>query len=148
MQTIKAYLYPNTIEVQFLDPSIYEVRNRQVYSRTITVYQGIDNPVQVICKNQDQKSVNLTNYTVQVDIQDYTNNVTIWSSNVDFTTGNIARGQGMVTIPSTILANLEQRLYSLTTRTISNIGSQSPVYIDDNYGVPLDLQVLPGYLNP
>ena len=59
MQTIKAYLYPNTAEVQILDPSILTVRNRQVYSRPIKVYQGIDNPIQVVLRNQDQKKITL-----------------------------------------------------------------------------------------
>ena len=44
MITVKAYLYPNTVTVQVFDPAIFTVRNRVVYSRTIKVYQGIDNP--------------------------------------------------------------------------------------------------------
>lgn len=150
MQTIKAYLYPNTVDVQILDANIFSVRNRTVYSRPISVYQGIDNPLQIIVRNQDQKKVDLTGYTVQLDIQDYTNNVTVWSGNVNFSAnlgGNIQLGQGTVTIPKTVLANLEQRIYNITTRTISNTGAQRPVYIDDNYSVPLDMRVLPGYIN-
>ena len=70
MITVKAYLYPNIVEVQVFDPSIFTTRNRVVYSRPIKVYQGIDNPVQVITRNQDQKAVNVTGYAVQLDIQD------------------------------------------------------------------------------
>ena len=64
MIVVKAYLVPNTAEVQIFDTSIFTVRNRQVYSRPIKVYQGIDNPIQVIIRNQDQKSVDLTGYSV------------------------------------------------------------------------------------
>ena len=60
MITVKAYIYPNTAEVQVFDPSIFTTRNRIMYSRPIKVYQGIDNPIQVIVRNQDQKSVDLT----------------------------------------------------------------------------------------
>lgn len=151
MITVKCYLYPNTVEVQVFDPSIFTTRNRAVYSRPIKVYQGIDNPIQIIVKNQDQKKVNLSGYTVQVDIQDYTNNVHVTSYTVDFSAnvgGNIQLGQGSFTITANTLANLEQRFYKLTTRTISSTDAQKPLYIDDNYGVPLDLEVLPGYLNP
>lgn len=150
MITIKAYLYPNTVEVQIYDPTIFTTRNRVVYSRPIKVYQGIDNPIQILVKNQDQKKVDLTGYTVQIDIQDFTNNATVWSGNVNFsanTGGNIQLGQGNFTITANTLANLEQRFYKLTTRTISSTDIQAPLYIDDNYGVPLDLEVLPGYLN-
>jgi hypothetical protein len=151
MQTIKAYLYDQKVEVQILDTAIFTVRNRQVYSHPIKVYQGIDNPIQVVIKNQDQKKANVSTYRVQVDIQDFTNNVTVWSGNVNFDAnlgGNIQQGRGVITITSATLANLEQRLYNLTTRTISNTNVQRPVYIDDNHGAVLDLEVLPGYLNP
>ena len=151
MQTIKSYLYDQKVEVQILDTSIFTVRNRIVYSRPIDVYQGIDNPILLIVKNQDQKKVDVTGYTVQVDIQDHVNNVTVWSANVDFSAnvgGNVQLGQGQVTVPRELLANLEQRIYKLTTRTISNTGAERPLYVDDNYGVPLDVRVLPGYINP
>ena len=144
MITVKAYLYPNTAEVQVFDPAIFTTRNRQVYSRPIKVYQGIDNPVQVIVKNQDQKSVNLTGYSVQADIQDPTNQLTIASYAV--TWADITKGLGNFTIDSTTVNTLEQRFYKLTFKRIKiSDNSESPVYIDDNYGVPLDLEILPAY---
>lgn len=144
MQTIKAYLYPNTIEVQIMDPSIFTVRNRQVYSRPIKVYQGIDNPIQVVIKNQEQRKVDLTGYVVQADIQDPVNLVTVESMAV--TWGNIQQGLGTFTIQSDVVNQLEQRFYKLTFKVISVEGnSEKPLYIDDNYGVPLDLQILPAY---
>jgi len=144
MQTIKTFIYDNTVEVQILDTSIFTVRNRKVYSRPVTVYQGIDNPIQVIVKNQDQKKVDLTGYAMQADIQDPTNKITVMSYAV--TWANIQQGLGQFTIDSTTLNSLEQRFYKLTFRTIkTSDNSQKPTYIDDNYGVPLDLEVLPGY---
>jgi hypothetical protein len=147
MQTIKTYLYPNTAEVQVFDPTIFTTRNRQVYSRPIKVYQGIDNPIQVIVRNQDQKSIDLTGYAVQVDIQDPTNQVTIASYAVNW--ANIEKGLGNFTIDIDTVNSLEQRYYKLTFRRITDVEgenvTESPMYIDDNYGVPLDLQVLPAY---
>jgi len=144
MITVKTYLYPNTVEVQVFDPTIFTTRNRQVYSRPIKVYQGIDNPVQVIVRNQDQKGVDLTGYAVQADIQDPTNQVTINSYAVIFT--NITKGLGTFTLDKITMDSLEQRFYKLTFKTIrQSDNTESPVYIDDNYGVPLDLEVLPAY---
>jgi len=146
MQTIKTYLYPNTADVQILDTSVFTVRNRQVYSQTIKVYQGIDNPIQVLARNQDQKRVDLTGYDMQVDIQDPTNAITVETHTV--TWANIQLGQGTFTISANTVNSLEQRFYKLTFRTISTVDSaETPVYVDDNYGVPLDLQVLPAYYN-
>ena len=144
MQTIKAYLYDQKVEVQILDTSIFTVRNRIVYSRPIKVYQGIDNPVQVVIKNQDQKKANLTGYVVQVDIQDPVNAVTVNSYAV--TWANIQQGLGSFTIDSSTVNSLEQRFYKLTFRTINqSTDAEKPVYVDDNHGVPLDLEILPAY---
>lgn len=147
MITVKAYLVPNTVEVQVFDPSIFTTRNRQVYSRPIKVYQGIDNPVQVIVKNQDQKKVNLTGSTVTASIQDPTNQVNIKSYAVNFSAnvgGNIQLGQGTFTFDANTINTLEQRFYKLTFSANTG-GNVKPIYIDDNYGVPLDLEILPAF---
>ena len=144
MITVKAYIYPNTAEVQVFDPSIFTTRNRIMYSRPIKVYQGIDNPIQVIVRNQDQKSVDLTGYTVQAQIQDPTNQVTINTYAVTF--ADISTGFGSFTLDKETIDSLEQRFYKLTFRTINvATNADAPVYVDDNYGVPLDLEILPAY---
>ena len=144
MQQIQSYLYPNVVVVQILDPTIFSPRNRTVYSRPIVVYQGIDNPLQIVIKNQDQKAVDLTGYTVQIDIQDPLNKLTAYTFSVTFT--DITKGQGTVTLDADTVNSLDQRIYKLTMRTISDDdASEKPLYIDDNFGVPLDLQVREAY---
>ena len=144
MITVKAYLYSIIAEVQVYDPRIFTTRNRVVYSRPIKVYQGIDNPVQVIVKNQDQKSVNLTGTSLQAQIQDPTNQQTINSYAVTF--ANIQLGQGNFVLDETTLNSLENRFYKLTFSLTNNTTDATvPIYIDDNYGVPLDLEILPAY---
>ena len=149
MITVKTYLYPNTAEVQVFDPTIFTTRNRQVYSRPIKVYQGIDNPIQVMVKNQDQKKVNLTGSTVTASIQDPVNQVTVKQYVVNFSAnvgGNIQLGQGTFTFDANTINGLEQRFYKLAfSTTVTSTGAARPAYIDDNYGVPLDLEVLPAY---
>lgn len=142
MITVKAYLYPNTAEVQVFDPTIFTNRNRIMYSRPIKVYQGIDNPIQVIVKNQDQKPVDLTGSSVTASIQDPTNQTTI--SSYPVTWANIMLGQGNFTLDRATIDSLENRFYKLTF-SANTAGTVTPVYIDDNYGVPLDLEVLPAY---
>ena len=123
-----------------------------MYSRPIKVYQGIDNPIQVILKNQDQKKVDISNgvsptvpdYYVEAAIQDPVNKLTVVKYDVNFT--DYTSGNGTFTIEKAVIDDLEQRLYKLTF-SIENInsGAKKPLYIDDNYGVPLDLFVLPAY---
>ena len=147
MITVKAYLYPNLAEVQVFDPTIFTTRNRQVYSRPIKVYQGIDNPIQVVVKNQDQKSVDLTGYTVEASVQDPVNQLTINTYAVTFAS-NVAlqKGEGSFVLDKATINSLEQRFYKLTFNTNKDSDdSQTPLYVDDNYGVPLDLEILPAY---
>jgi hypothetical protein len=141
---IQCYLYSNIVPVQIWDPTIFSPRNRVVYSRPITVHQGIDNPLQIVVRNQDQKPVDLTGYAVQIDIQDPVNKLTAYSLAVTFT--DITKGQGTVTLDTATVNSLDQRIYKLTMRTIADDdASEKPLYIDDNFGVPLDLDVREAY---
>lgn len=144
MQTFDVFFYKNILEVQVLDPAIYSVRNRIVYARTIKIYQGIDNPIHVVTKNQDQKPVDLTGYVMTVEIQDPENQLTVASYAVDFVT--IDKGLGTFLIPRETVNALDQRHYHLTARLVnSTTNAENPLYIDDNYSVAVPLQVLSAY---
>ena len=135
MQQINTYIYDNTILVQIAtDPEI-EQRNRVVYTRTITVYKGVDNTIKVKVQNQDQKPYNLTNVQPLVFsvIDDYvtSNANVIFQTNV--TISNTTAGIGTVTIPvENINAfSREQYIYSIYY-TSGNV--QQAAYVDDNWG--------------
>lgn len=141
---IQAYLYSNIIEVQLWDQSIFTPRNRVVYSRPIKVYQGIDNPMQVVIRNQDQKLVNIAGYLVQIDIQDPLAQGSVESLAVTIT--DETKGLGTVTIPKEVVNSLDQRLYKLTIKLIDQATNlERPLYVDDNFTAPIDLEVLPGW---
>ena len=81
---------------------------------------------------------------MQADIQDPQNEVTVNSYAV--TWANIQQGLGTFTIDSSTVNSLEQRFYKLTFRTINqSTDAEKPVYVDDNHGVPLDIEILPAY---
>jgi len=148
--TITTYLAIQQMPIELLDysnPALI-TRNRPVYQRPIKVYQGIDNPIQLVVKNQDQKPVNLTGYTVQIDIQDPNNQVTAYSfaANGAGAYSNLTIGTTTLLFTANVVNSLDQRFYKLTTRIINNTNStQAPLYADDNFGVPIDLEVLPAY---
>jgi len=141
---IQCYLYANLVEVQIWDPAIFSPRNRVVYSRPIKAYQGIDNPMQVVIRNQDQKLIDLSGYVVMAAIQDPVNGVTVESFAVTFT--DITKGLGNFVLDRSTINNLQQRFYKLTFKTIKQSdNTEQPLYTDDNYSVPLDLEILPAY---
>lgn len=144
MITIQTYLYPVVVVAEFWDPTVFTTRNREVYATPVTIYQGIDNPIQVRVRNQDQKSVNMNGRVIQVDIQNPDNYLTEHSFGVSFT--NRSRGFGNFTIPKSVVDSLTKRNYKLTFRIIDEAtNKQQPLYIDDSFGVPLDLIVKPAY---
>ena len=144
MQTIDVFWYKNILEVQVQDPAIFTTRNRIVYSRPIKIYQGIDNLIHVVAKNQDQKSVDLTGYTMEIDIQDWVNELTVTVFAV--TAFTWTKGLGQFTIPVETVNALDQEFYWLTARLVNTTtNALQPLYIDDNHEVRLTLQVLPAY---
>lgn len=144
MQVIQSYLYDNKVTVQFLDPTVTSVRNPIVYSRTIKVYKGIDNPLRVVILNQDQKPYDMTGYNVIMGIQNSEAQTTVASFTVDL--DDTDPTFGTVTIDRDTMDNLVKRHYKLTFKA-TNIDTNvdRPMYADDNWGVLLDLEVLPAY---
>lgn len=141
---IQVYLYSNIVEVQIWDPAIFSPRNRVVYSRPIKIYQGIDNPLQVVIRNQDQKPVDVTGYVVQLDIQNPLEEASVDSLAVTIT--DYTKGIGTVTIPREVVNVLDQRFYKITVKLINTeTNKDRPLYTDDNFGASLDLEVLPGW---
>lgn len=144
MQTIETFWYKNILHLQVIDPAIYTTRNRIVYSRTIKVYQGIDNPIHVVVKNQDQKRANLTGYALQIEVQDPENEITVAAYAVTY--ANVSQGLGSFIIPRETVNALDQKHYLLTARLTNNAtNEQNPLYIDDNYSVAVPMQVLSAY---
>ena len=150
MPTITSYLAIQKIPVEVLDYSdpTLKTRYRPVYARPIKVYQGIDNPLQIVVKNQDQKPANLVGYSVRVDIQDPDNQITAYSftANAASSYTNLTIGTTTVNFSANVVNSLDQRFYKITTRLIKvSDSTEAPLYLDDNFGVPLDLEVLPAY---
>jgi hypothetical protein len=86
----------------------------------------------------------MTGYTVQLAIEDPVNETTAYSLAVSFT--DITKGQGTVIIDTATVNSLDQRIYKLTLKKVLvSDSSESPLYIDDNFSVPLDLEVKPAY---
>lgn len=144
MQTLKSYLYPLILKVRIPDQDIFAIRNKIVYAQPIKVYQGIDNPVQIYMLNQDNKSVDLTNNSVWVSIQDTVNKATVASYQVEWI--NVAKGHGQIMLDRSTIDALDQRYYKLSVKKTNTLTNKTtPAYIDDNFGVLLDLEILPGY---
>lgn len=144
MNTIQTYLYAQKVVVQFWNSTFTNIRNSKVYGRKIKIYQGVDNPIHFSARDQDQKPVNLTGYTVQADIQDPVNSLTIISLAVNIV--DTAKGLGYLLIDTATANSLVNRQYKMTFK-VTNVGSakQFPLYTDHDAMVPVDLMVEDAY---
>lgn len=115
-----------------------------MYSHPIKIFQGTDNPIQIVINNQDNKPVDCTGYAVQVQLQDPISANTVANYSVTF--ANVILGQGSITVSKEQVDALDQRIYKLAVKRIRLSDSQeTPAYSDANYTVPIDVLVMPGY---
>lgn len=120
------------------DP-LLKTRNRIVYSRTVKVYQDIDNVITIQFKNSDQKAANISNKSFTFSVTDNVSNTAIWTSNV--TISNATTSIGSVILDQANVANLTQEFYNYTiSYTSGNL--TLPAYTDDNWGAAGQLQVI------
>jgi len=145
MQVIHSYLYTPKIRIIISDLSVTNIQERRVYNHVIELYKGTDNPVQVRFLNQDQKKVDVTNYTFVVAVMNPDQGQTIF--NPTLTVTNAAAGQGTVTITEEQMNNLDAMRYTLAIKGTVN-GVEAPVYSDDNFNMSVDLHVNEGFLPP
>lgn len=69
MQKISTYLYPNRVQL-LANLAGFTTEYTNVYQRTVKIYNGIDNVIEFDVKNADQKRIDLTNYTLSLNIMD------------------------------------------------------------------------------
>lgn len=142
MQTINSYIYDNSVVVQIpTNPSVI-TRNKVVYTRTINVYQGVDNLIKLKIQNQDQKPADVADTTLVFTIVDdyvLNNASAVFSTNV--TISNVTTAIGEVVIPQANVDLLTREHYTYSiSYTSGNL--TLPAYVDDNWGASGQLQVI------
>lgn len=145
MQTIKSYLYPNPIHVLIYGSDEIGTEDRIVYSRGIKLYQGVTNQVKLLFLNQDQKSVDITDYTVQANIFDVNGNqVLVTSEAIQANIANVVNVSQLI-FSSNDLDVLKLGQYEIALIATDPNSIVTTLYIDDNYGVrlPVDFSLGP-----
>jgi hypothetical protein len=119
-------------------------RNRQLYSAPVKLYKGVANPIRFVCKNQDQKPIEIEGFDVLVDLVDASDEHVVESYVA--TVVNQIKGICQITVTSATLSVIENRYFYFTVaKRITNV-TDEVAYIDDNYSVRLPVEVLTGYV--
>ena len=143
MQTIDCFYYHNAVEVQFnIDPTL-TLRNRVMYQRQIKLYKGVDNVIHFTFKNQDQKPVNITGWTVTFNMLSDDESSVVVSKPTTAINANLGVVTATVTDFDTIDLNNERYNYSLSIT--DPYGSEQVVYAGDNYDVRGEILLRDGH---
>jgi hypothetical protein len=126
--------------------SSYSFKEESImYTNPIKLYSGVDNPIKVRCLDSEQKRVNVSNMTIQLNIfESETNNVLATSnaSSIDNANGKI-----LSQFNSNQLEGLDFGDYEIAMTSQDINGNIYPIYMDDNYTSRLPLTLLRGPVN-
>lgn len=139
MQLNPVYLYSNKVDVftTVLDPWTTE-RYRKVYQRNFKAYRGVDNRIDLQVRNSDQKTMNVSEYTLVFNLIERETQKLIISRNC--TASSLINGKAYVVLTETDLNNIQDGFYNYTVHTVKD-GVKAPLYIDSQYGAFATIEV-------
>ena len=131
VQPIKGYLYRQVVTlIKNADLGIYK-ENQQVYAKPLQLYKGVDNKLQLVIRDSEQKPVNLTGCHVQFNLTDTTTSELVFSRNLQVIYN--LKGVASCTLENNLLIGISAGLYNYSVMVISAENEQQVVYGDDNY---------------
>ena len=139
MQKISSYLYPNRIKCN-LDLASSPLEWRIVYQKTVKLYKGLDNAVELDIRNNSQQRIDITDLVLNFKILDaYGQEVFDGEVVPDDTLTGIAR----VEIPSDTFEYIDPQFLKYTIyQTID--GKYYPVYGDTQFGATGTIDLIGG----
>jgi hypothetical protein len=117
-----------------------------VYQRTIKVYKGIDNVLEIDVKNNDQKRISLAGHIIKMIVMDQANNEinTYTAVNLEDDSSHAGRGLTRVTIPADDIANLYPQFLNFAVYMQTEGESDKLLYGDSRYGAKGTIELLNG----
>lgn len=145
MQRIQTYLYPNRITlVSDLDEgSAHNVEWRIVYQRTVKIYKGIDNIIELELKNNDQKRIELGISELKLVLMDQSQNLINTYTAQSLEDSTIV-GLARITIPSADIADLDPQYLRFAVYQTNAIFENILTYNDSQFGAIGAIQLLNG----
>jgi hypothetical protein len=145
MQRIQVYLYPNRITlVSNLDEgSAHNVEWRIVYQRTVKIYKGINNIIELEVRNNDQKRIELGTSELKLVLMDQSQNLINTYTAQSLEDSTIV-GLARITIPSADIAELDPQYLRFAVYQTNAIFENVLTYNDSQFGAIGTIQLLNG----
>lgn len=143
MQKLSFYLVPNRITVVTdMVSDGYVTENRQVYQRNLKLYKGIDNTIELDIRGSDQRKQSVVGKTAVIKFYDAarTNLFTVLATPITGKTGLMS-----VTVPKTVLANIDPQQLTLAAYIRNANATETILYSDSQFGVAATVELYDGY---
>lgn len=140
MQKIQVYLVPNRIKVT-TDLVGYNTEFRKVYTRSIKLYKGIDNKIELDVRGSDQRRENVVGKTVSLQFFDSDHALILQASGTPIA-GKV--GLFEVTIDKEDLDSLSPQLLVMTSKLVSGL-NENILYAGDQFDLFASAEILDGY---
>jgi hypothetical protein len=114
-----------------------------MYNHPIKVYKGIDNTIQLSLKNDNQKSLTITDKTITFNILDNVGDTGVVLSKTATLVDGI-KGTAKVVITEGDLLNLDSQYLNYSVTVVDGEANTSIGYVDGAYDVLGQLQILDG----
>jgi hypothetical protein len=145
MQKIQFYLVPNRITVT-TDMAGFTTEFRQVYTRTIKLYKGIDNTIEFEIRNSDQRRQDVGGATITAMFFDYDRKklFEVAGEMAQDMSGAYLVGTMSVVIPAETIANIDPQQLGVAVKMTKNSVDYT-LYADSQFGLVATCDLLNGY---
>ncbi len=137
------YLYNHNFNLKIKADTDKEHWGYEMYNHPIKVYKGIDNTIQLSLKNDNQKSLTITDKTITFNILDNVGDTGVLLSKTATLVDGI-KGTAKVVITEGDLLNLDSQYLNYSVKVVDGEENTSIGYVDGAYDVLGQLQISDG----
>jgi len=143
MQVFNQYLLNNRVTL-VANLADFTTEYRQVYKRNVKVYKGIDNTVEFVVKNADQKPVDISGKVVRFDILDTKLKLLLTKNATVLDDGSTRNKKGLITVKITEgeLLDIDEQLAKYTIYMLDDQGERTLLYADTQFGASGNVEII------
>ena len=143
MLVTTVYLYDQIINLKIKVDTDKQHWGYEMYNHPIKLYKGIDNTIQIQLKNDNQKTLTITDKTITFSILNSSDGTSVLLNKTATIVDGI-NGKAKVTITEGDLLNLDSQYLNYSVKVVDGEENQMIGYVDGAYDVIGQLQILDG----
>lgn len=143
MLVTTVYLYDQIVNLKIKVDTDKQHWGYEMYNHPIKLYKGIDNTIQIQIKNDNQKTLTITDKTVTFNVLNSSDGTSVLLSKTATIVDGI-NGKVKVVVTEGDLLNLDSQYLNYSVKVVDGENNQMIGYVDGAYDVIGQLQILDG----